>query len=149
MGKYEPMAEMLREETVDDLTLSFAEIERVLRFPLPPSAHRHRAWWANSYRGGHSQAEGWVGAGWKVRDIDLRAKRIRLERTKRGGRQDRTADDAELWNDARRLTGIDDRVELERAAVTALIQREAGRRLAGLGGTMPNAEPGRRARPFA
>ncbi|MBA4164088.1 MAG: DUF2191 domain-containing protein [Erythrobacter sp.] len=38
------------------------------------------------------------------------------------------------------LTGITNRDELLREAVTELLRREAGRRLIALGGTMPDAE---------
>lgn len=55
--------------------------------------------------------------------------------------------DDELIEEAMRLTGIDDRGVLLRTALKSLIAREAGRRLALLGGTMPDLEdiPRRRA----
>ena len=46
--------------------------------------------------------------------------------------------DDELVARAQELTGISDKGELLRAALTAIIQREAARRLARLGGTMPD-----------
>ncbi|MBU6267009.1 MAG: type II toxin-antitoxin system VapB family antitoxin [Sphingomonadales bacterium] len=46
---------------------------------------------------------------------------------------------AELWAQAEKLTGICDRDALEQAAVLALIRTEASRRLASLGGSMPDA----------
>lgn len=49
-------------------------------------------------------------------------------------------DDA-LVAEARELTGIDEKTALVRAGLEALIQREAARRLAALGGTMPDLEP--------
>lgn len=48
--------------------------------------------------------------------------------------------DDELLDKARRLTGIEERSALLRAALTALIEREAARRLAKLGGTEPQLE---------
>jgi Arc/MetJ family transcription regulator len=39
---------------------------------------------------------------------------------------------------ARRLTGIEEKTALVRAGLEALIAREAARRLAALGGTMPD-----------
>jgi len=39
---------------------------------------------------------------------------------------------------AQELTGIADKTALVREALTALVEREAARRLAALGGTMPN-----------
>jgi len=54
--------------------------------------------------------------------------------------------DDELVARAQEVTGISDKGELLRAALTAIIQREAARTLAKLGGTMPDlkATPRRR-----
>lgn len=54
--------------------------------------------------------------------------------------------DDELVARAQEVTGISDKGELLRAALTAIIQREAARTLAKLGGTMPDlkAAPRRR-----
>lgn len=48
--------------------------------------------------------------------------------------------DDELLDKARQLSGIEERSALLRAALTALIEREAARRLAKLGGTEPQLE---------
>jgi Arc/MetJ family transcription regulator len=48
--------------------------------------------------------------------------------------------DDELVNRAQEFTGITEKTALVREALTALIQREAARRLAALGGTMPELE---------
>jgi Arc/MetJ family transcription regulator len=57
-------------------------------------------------------------------------------------------DDA-LVAEARELTGIAEKTALVRAGLEALIARESARRLAALGGTMPElvAPPRRRSRP--
>ena len=47
-------------------------------------------------------------------------------------------DDA-LLEQARRYTGIQEKTALVRAGLEALIAREAARRMAALGGTMPDA----------
>jgi Arc/MetJ family transcription regulator len=49
-------------------------------------------------------------------------------------------DDA-LVDQARELTGIDEKTALVRAGLEALIARESARRLAALGGTMPDLTP--------
>ncbi len=49
--------------------------------------------------------------------------------------------DDELLDEAHRVTGIKERSALLREALTALIQREASRRLARLGGTQPDLQP--------
>lgn len=147
MGKYEPLAQYLKEIRDDTWNASFAEIEKILGFPLPPSAHEHRAWWANQYKGHHSQAKGWIEAGWVTSDIDQKRGRVRFERKLGGWRHDRSAADHELWLHAGRVTGITNRFDLERAAVNALIQREAARALANMGGTMPDLVVPERERP--
>jgi Arc/MetJ family transcription regulator len=57
-------------------------------------------------------------------------------------------DDA-LLEEARELTGIEEKTALVRAGLEALIARESARRLAALAGTMPDlvAPPRRRAKP--
>ena len=55
--------------------------------------------------------------------------------------------DDDLVERAGRLTGIEEKTALVRAGLEALIARETGRRLAALGGTMPNFEAGPRRRP--
>ena len=57
---------------------SFAEIERVLGFSLPPSAKTRPAWWANNGESGQSQA--WIGAGWQVDEADVESERATLSR---------------------------------------------------------------------
>ena len=55
-------------------------------------------------------------------------------------------DDA-LLDRARELSGIQEKTALVRAGLEALITREAARRLAALGGSMPNLAPTPRRRP--
>jgi len=49
--------------------------------------------------------------------------------------------DDSLLERARELTGIPEKTALVRAGLEALIAREAGKRLAALGGTQPGAAP--------
>ena len=57
--------------------------------------------------------------------------------------------DDELLADAQEYTGIKEKSALVNAALKALVQREAARRLAAMGGTMPDvvAPPRRRQAP--
>ena len=57
--------------------------------------------------------------------------------------------DDDLLASATELTGITDKSELVREGLTALVQREAARRLALLGGSEPNLKriPRRRSKP--
>ena len=54
--------------------------------------------------------------------------------------------DDELLAEAMRLTGIEGKTALVHAGLTALVSREASRRLAALGGTQPDLKPIRRRR---
>lgn len=55
--------------------------------------------------------------------------------------------DEELLADARDLTGIEGKSALVSAALKALVEREAARRLARLGGSQPHLKPVPRRRP--
>ena len=57
--------------------------------------------------------------------------------------------DDKLFEDAKRLTGIEGRTALIRESLRALVERESARRLAKLGGTQPGLEyvPRRRSEP--
>jgi hypothetical protein len=145
MGKYEPLSRYLASVKEDSWEASFGEIERILGFDLPASAHEHRAWWANNRRGNHSQTIGWLSAGWETRDVDQSGKRVRFERNQRQSGSVKPL--RELWRQAAELSGIEDREELERRAVTTFIHLEAGQQLAALGGTMPDLKVPPRERP--
>ena len=49
--------------------------------------------------------------------------------------------DDDLIRQAEQYTGIKEKAALVREALTQLVQREAARRLAALGGTMPDLQP--------
>jgi len=67
-GKYHRLEEYLSNSKKQIEVLTYDEIERILGFKLPPSAYKHRPWWAN---GGHNQANSWLNAGWKVASVNL------------------------------------------------------------------------------
>ena len=144
MGKYEPLAEALRRHRGDMWTAGFDEMERILGFALPPSARTYREWWANQRSGGHSQTKGWQDAGWQVWKVDLSAQRVTFRRVVKEATSPRPGNDGDsidaLIDRAGEMLGISDREQILREALRGLIQREAGRRLAELGGTMPDFE---------
>lgn len=150
MSKYEPLAQALRRHRDDIWIAGFDEIERVLGFPLPASARNYREWWANQRSGGHSQTKGWQDAGWQVWKVDLAGEQVTFRRlAKEGPRPGATGENETmegLIDRAGEMLGIADRDQIIREALRGLIQREAGRRLAALGGTMPDlkAPPRRR-----
>ncbi len=57
--------------------------------------------------------------------------------------------DDDLLATAQEYTGIKEKSELVNQGLKALVEREAARRLARLGGTQPGFKAGRRRRPFA
>jgi len=146
MGKYEPLAQFLASRNEDSWTASFEQVAATLGFPLPKSAREHRAWWSNQQGSGHSQKEGWQAAGWETREVDMHRGVVRFERAGPRSSKPAVAVDSSrsevdhLWRKASEISGIADRAELEKAAITAFIQREAGRRLIELGGSMPDAK---------
>ena len=75
-GKYAPLYRHLSARRDARWLASFGEIEAILGFPLPASARRHRAWWAN---GGHSQADAWLAAGWRIRSVDFGKEKLVFE----------------------------------------------------------------------
>lgn len=66
--KYEPIKDYLLNCKDDTVQLSYQEIEEIIEKSLPNSAYKYREWWAN---GGHSQADAWLDAGWKVEKVNL------------------------------------------------------------------------------
>ena len=83
-GKYTPLEQYLTALPSDkrDVTLSFAQIERILNDRLPPSAHKYQAWWANQKKGNHVEAHAWMDAGWKVDTVNINQKWVRFIRQK-------------------------------------------------------------------
>jgi hypothetical protein len=70
-GSYLPLGEYLGGLNSFTEQLTFAQIERILGRPLPPSSRRHRAWWANASEGAHTHARSWLDVGWQVDSVDL------------------------------------------------------------------------------
>jgi hypothetical protein len=80
--KYIPLQKYLRELPIrqEELTLTFEQIEAILKDQLPPSAYEHRSWWGNQRQGTHVESLGWMDAGWMVDTVDLRRKWVRFVR---------------------------------------------------------------------
>ncbi len=152
MSQYERLAEFLAARKEAEWEATFTDIESLLGFPLPASARKHPAWWANQRNSGHSQCVGWRSVGWRTSGLDLKRKRVRFVRERSGQPYTATARSAHtnpdhLFEQAGELTGIKDRDQLVGEALRALIEREAARRLARLGGTMADFVPPARERP--
>jgi hypothetical protein len=75
MGKYDPLVEHFRRLTGNSWHATFKDIEKILGFPLPPSARNYQAWWANS-ADNTPQKGAWLDTGWRTRDLNLTAGHI-------------------------------------------------------------------------
>ena len=72
MSKYEPLSHHFRDLEGRTWHATFEDIERILGFPLPPSARTYQAWWANT-ADNTPQKRTWLDAGWRTRDLNLSA----------------------------------------------------------------------------
>ncbi|HET9587316.1 MAG TPA: hypothetical protein VFO91_00885 [Anaerolineales bacterium] len=80
--KFYPLEKHLRElaETQEEATLTFDQIEEILKEELPPEAYKEREWWSNQVRGLQVQTIPWMDAGWLVESVDLHEKWVRFVR---------------------------------------------------------------------
>lgn len=76
VGRYQPLYEYLRDRYADRLVLSFAQIEDLVGFTLPPEARLALEWWAAD--------DAVAGAAWRLADrratINLHAQTVVYER---------------------------------------------------------------------
>jgi hypothetical protein len=87
MSIYEPISRFLARAKQRSISLTFDQIEGILRRPLPRSAYTHSAWWSNNTEG-HSHARSWVEAGWRTENVDLKAQSIVFSRAVPRSRKD-------------------------------------------------------------
>lgn len=80
-GRYSALADFLQSQPgrVDQIPLTFNQIEEIIDGDLPASARVHRAWWANDSVG-HSHSQLWLDAGWRTTYINLSEQRITFSR---------------------------------------------------------------------
>ncbi|MEA2881693.1 MAG: hypothetical protein QOH32_949 [Bradyrhizobium sp.] len=79
MGKYEPLTDFLQKQPGAEVRMSFAQIERVVGFRLPPVAQRHRAWWSNSPTN-NVMTRAWLDAGFRSEQVDMAARKLVFRR---------------------------------------------------------------------
>jgi hypothetical protein len=84
MGKYVPLTEFLQKQPGGEVRMSFAQIERVVGFKLPPVAQRHRAWWSNSPTN-NVMTRAWLDAGFRSEQVDMAARKLVFRREKQVG----------------------------------------------------------------
>ncbi|HYS39605.1 MAG TPA: hypothetical protein VEO01_28640 [Pseudonocardiaceae bacterium] len=80
VGKFSALWAWLRDQTVDQLPVTFNEIEEIVGVPLPASCRRHPAHWS-SYDGS-AVARAIQDAGWAATKVDLKQQRLVLVQLK-------------------------------------------------------------------
>ena len=83
-GKYTPLENYLRNlpRSQREVRLDFAQIERILKIKLPPSAYESELWWTKEKEGNHVTARAWSNAGWEVDRLNLDKKWVKLVRAR-------------------------------------------------------------------
>ncbi|MBE7090297.1 MAG: hypothetical protein E7363_00035 [Clostridiales bacterium] len=77
-SKYRRLTEYLLKSKADRIILTYPEIEKILGFTLPESAHKHmRAYWSNSET--HSYALSWLSIGYRTR-VDIEESTVIFEK---------------------------------------------------------------------
>jgi hypothetical protein len=81
MSVYDPLRDYLQQCNLQNLRMSFAEIEDLLGRPLPPSARRRAEWWANEDPDitAHVQCRAWQSAGYAA-EVNLTGKAVTFRR---------------------------------------------------------------------
>lgn len=90
MSKYAALTTHLLSLSSGVWHTTFREVERILGFPLPPSAREYRAWWENEAHGTHSHARSWLRTGWETAKVNLTGETLEFRRrTRKGVRKDK------------------------------------------------------------
>jgi len=84
MAKYEALGEFLKRQREERVSMSFAEIERIIAAKLPPSARKHRPWWSNNPTNSVI-TKVWLDAGFESTEVDMAGRRLVFRRVSRRG----------------------------------------------------------------
>jgi len=95
-SKYQPLLDFLCGSDRNEINLSFAEIETLIKDTLPNSAKSNRAWWSNRSKGA-LQALAWIEAGYLVEDVDFDCQQVTFYKPPNNF-QVQIKDNAVLWN---------------------------------------------------
>ena len=81
-GKYTPLENYLLAlpKNKREVTLSFEQIEGILKFKLPASAYEDERWWRREKEGNHVNARAWANAGWQVAEVHFNPTWVRFVR---------------------------------------------------------------------
>lgn len=82
-SKYAPVATFLQTlpEHINEVLVTFEELESIIENPLPRAAYEHRAWWANDSVS-HVQSKQWLEVGWRVASINISQGKVTFARIK-------------------------------------------------------------------
>lgn len=70
MNKYNPLMDYLDKSGKQELTLSYAEIEKIIGDTLPITASKKKEWWSNNDKS-HTQSCAWSDVGYRTCEIVL------------------------------------------------------------------------------
>lgn len=75
MPKYQPLTAYLRASGQAVVPVTWEKIEEIIDAKLPPSAHRHRAWWSNN-PSNNAMTRAWLAAGYESADVNMGGRRL-------------------------------------------------------------------------
>lgn len=75
MNKYKPLEIHLSGSRRERESMTFKEIEALIKAKLPASARKHRSWWSNNPRSGVI-TKSWLKAGYKSANVDMKDETI-------------------------------------------------------------------------
>jgi hypothetical protein len=81
VSKYQSLSNFLIKQNITEIPMTFSEVEHVISAKLPPSAYRHRPWWAND-AANHVHAKAWLDAGYETAQVDMAGKKLVFKRTR-------------------------------------------------------------------
>ncbi|WP_431810637.1 DUF7662 domain-containing protein [Lysinibacillus capsici] len=69
-GRYVPLEQYLMTMSMNEIKLTFSEIESILKDKLPASAYKYPAWWGNTVQS-QKHAVTWLNAGYKIKVVEF------------------------------------------------------------------------------
>jgi hypothetical protein len=84
MSKYEPLRHFLEGQELQQIRVSFSDVERILGFKLPASKN-HRAWWSNN-PSNNVMTKAWLAAGYETEQVDIEGRRLVFRRVAKRSR---------------------------------------------------------------
>lgn len=78
MSKYNLLGDYLLRRHDLKVSLTFEQVETIIKASLPASAFAHRAWWANTKS--HPQACSWINVKWLVHEVNIKKREVTFVR---------------------------------------------------------------------